>query len=378
MSHRYLFSLICIAGFFFMNVFGLTNLAFAQSSPAKSLSHIMANDALAKEEFTRVIRLAQDYEDAMHREIAALQQQIRELNSVKGNYITKVGDTYAPIDETDAENLSALVALRMTLYPPEFDSPSLGYIPALETNSQLDIALRSAMEAGYMEFFGYYKEGNSPGDFVAQMVRLTLEEMTDRNYKEIENKIAKLERQIAYLKQGINSLGDVVEQAIALRDKAPALATLSGILGAKGYYVVRLSGGGWIKRGAGYATYSSGHEYFIIWADKDRASPGKEYYWEFPIGYDANKQFRVWMDEKEEDSRKACRALPTLGRVTLPQIWVEGPRYEVVYGPTGKKPDNFGSRRISNGKPGSAIHWKHKSGKIADVKAVCSALGAPF
>ncbi len=85
------------------------------------------------------------------------------------------------------------------------------------------------------------------------------------------------------------------------------------------------------------------------------------------------------MDEKEEESRKACRDLPTLGRVTLPQIWVEGPRYEVVYGPyTGKTPENFGSRRIGNGKPGSAIHWKHKSGKIADVKAVCAALGAPF
>ena len=379
MSYRCLFSLIFIASFFFTSVLGVTNLAFAQSSPAETLSRIMANDVSAKEEFTRVIRLAQDYEDSMHQEIAALQQQIGRLNSIKGNYITKVGDDYLPINSQEVENLAALVALRMTLHSPELDSPSLGHIPALETNSQLDIALRAAMQAGYREFLVYYKEGTPPGDFVAQMVRVTLEEMTDRNYKEIENKIAKLERQIAELKQGIDSLGDVVGQAIALRNKAPDLATLSGILGTKGYYIVRLSGGGWIKGSAGYATYSSGYEYFIIWADKDRTSPVKKYYWEFPIGYDTNEQFRVWMEEKEEESRKACRDLPTLGRVTLPQIWVEGPRYEIVYGPyKGKPPENFGSRRISNGKSGSAIQWKHKSGKIADVKAVCAALGAPF
>lgn len=377
MSLQDFFLRMSMTGFFLTSVLGLPDLTFAQSSPADTLSQIMANDASTKEEFTRVIRLAQNYEEAMYRDIAALQHQISGLSAVTGTYLTKVGDAYVPLDSHEVENLSALVALRMMLH-----SRNLGPIPGLETNSQLDIALRSAMEASYREWlrlYGEEKTGLYPGDFVAQMVRVTLNELTERNYQEIADKIAELEQKISELRQGIDALGDVVTQAVALRDKAPDLATVSGILNGKGYFVVRLSGGGWIKRYGGNATYSSGHEYFFVWADNKRTEPVKAYYWEFPVGYDINEQFNVWIDEQMEESRKACRDMPPLGRAAQPHIWVEGPHYEVVYGPyKGAAPEKFGSRRINNGKPGSAIQWRHESGKMADVKAVCSALGASF
>ncbi len=348
-------------------------LMIAAPAPAAAQYDAKLQSFRTKEEITAHIRRAQHAEELLISEERRLTAQIDALSSVRGPYIVKTGDIYRSLGDNEVEPLAALAGLMGISYEIGALPPNVG------AGSQIAAALQTAVDMVKTQSQLGRSSSVDPADLAQVTFRSSLDAITQKNREAIHQEVERLRAQLAQSRRSREVLADFVELMLARRDNASDESALAGFLGGEGYYVVKMSGSGWIKGGAGYATYSSGHEYFIVWATDDRTEPAKKYYWEFPTGYDANQYFPIWRREYTQSSRKACRALPPMGRKSVPHIWTDGPNYEIVHGPySGATPAQYGSRRKNNGEPGSAFQWQLESGKIADVQAACAAIGAPF
>lgn len=367
---------------------GIQGLTLARQSPADGLRELMAREARTKEDFTRIIQMAQAHADALHRDIVGIERQNDALGEAsRQDYVVRIGSVYRSLTKDEVETLAAAVGLNVLMFDGA-DVHDMQPIAGVPAGSQLDHALRAGLMAGVDQMTALFSGMVSDADLqiyqaqtASQIIQPALEGVTEQNRAAIERTMHQNERMIESAREAIDALGALVEEALALRDGARSVTASMTAVAGEGYYAVRMSGNGWTKKYAGYATRSEGHEIIWVWADDGATAPVKKYTWEVPTGSDLRPLFQQWKSEKQAESLKACRDLPSSGSVTRPEIWEDGPVYEIVGGPYASNAEAvraFGTGRKANLTEGSTLQWNTTSGKIADVRALCDALGAPF
>jgi len=147
---------------------------------------------------------------------------------------------------------------------------------------------------------------------------------------------------------------------------------------AAGYYVVRMSGGGWRKHAFGKAIKIDGYQDSVIEVTGEVEAPERTGggRWLLPVGGILADVTPLWQDAAEAASVKACkRGKPQCPCKASPDIWASGPLYDLVGGPfptNNEALDIAGNPRGKNRADGSAKHWTHdKERKAEEVNAVC-------
>lgn len=328
--------------------------------------------------YTEFIRNAQEAEESYIRFEREARDEIAALDAIDSYFILKAPDgSFTELSVDDASAIGDQFLLFRMLGDTEV---AQGILNGLSLVPQLRSALQASMTAvTRSSAFQQNRESDIVNLFRDALFQ-SLSDLTRNNRNEIERRKRDLYASIRNSEGMRDVLGELVDEAVRARSNAPTDSAQAGYISQEGYYVVRKSGAGWIKGGQGSATFSAGYTYFTIWGDEDRTAPSKQYYWEFPIGFDMGRQYADWKADARETSKQACRDLRPLGRVSEPHIWTDGPHYEIVYGPSSSRPPaaQFGSSRVTNGQAGSSRQWQHTYGDIEEVQAVCSGLGVPF
>ncbi|MBI1395744.1 MAG: hypothetical protein GC151_07165 [Betaproteobacteria bacterium] len=330
----------------------------------------------SREHLGAVIRQAQQSDGTYVR----MREELVKARQAPGLLLRTEAGGYVYISDTEAERLSAAVALRAMLYGTEDDKP---YRPVAPGRSELEIAI-DAVEVSVLDSIGGPSRAVTSEQARANIAARTGELARDALLKilrtfDAENR-ARIAQEIARIDRAREWLAAVVARADTLREEALSDGTANGFLNHAGYYVARFAGSGWRKRYSGYAHHIEGFQAFVLKVEDRTGDPKWEgSYWSFPTGVDIWSVFTRWKSDVREKSLKRCQAPPpNCPCGAEPDIWTSGPDYRVVGGPfrtVSEARSRAGDPYLENGKPGANKHWTYDTERrIAEVESACRTL----
>lgn len=241
--------------------------------------------------------------------------------------------------------------------------------------NQLEYALGEAVMAGFM------RTDEGPEELGGMIENALLDLLHDID---LANR-ATLDQEITELLAARDRIYDISQRAeqsaLVYSPKIPVPDQPEGFMNEPGYWIVQYSGTGWRKGGAGWATEITGYENIIVNVSDEVTEPTlSRWYWTVPVGFDIQVFERQRQEAAEEASREACEDLPPLGpQSPEPDIWSDGPHYEIVEGPIadwGEAQARRGNSRLSNNDPEGSRFWHHDGDHHwDDLDPVCERYG---
>lgn len=351
--------------------------AAAQSIVVEGLQIML--DAVGNDDQRReVIRLGEEF----HQELSDEADDLQEMRENADGFLL-YDETGRPLSVTEAEamDLAETLATDMALADDPY-SVAMGLLLRGEDGGELERAVAHSifgameMQSRGMKGSGFTSSAEELITNLSQSLLLLLEEADQRNRQALEERLEQIFADRS-------AVSNIVAQAEASWGPIvpPAPDAPEGFMNEAGYYVAQVSGTGWRKGGAGYATEITGYENFIFEVTSEVSEATRtRYLWQVPPGYDIQVFEREQQDEARDRSRTNCESLPGLGpRDPAPDIWSDGPHYELVQGPIAEWSEALalrGNARLNNNDPAGSSFWHHDGDhRWDDLDPICERYG---
>jgi hypothetical protein len=344
----------------------------------------LLDDAQSRDQLQDWIEIARDVQSTYDRRIAELEamRQNREGYLLRGPAEGAIGGIVL-FRERELESLFAAIMLESLLG----DRPTGPFWDETGANS----LARQIATLALPLLTGLLKEdsGQIPRAEVTETLLTTFldqiaildAETRDQLQLEIDDSRAELEQIDALLAHA----GGLLEISRA-PDLEIARAPDPDFLNRIGYYVIQISGSGWIKR-TGRTTRSVGYQNRVIRVTDEVSEPTyrSRGAWQYPPGYSIGQIEQDRQAIARESSIRTCENEAQLGVTRVaPNIWVSGPEYELVDGPFQSEAEANSVRGLvpppssgNNLRPGSALQWNLEHGQDRDgLRADCISLEA--
>lgn len=344
--------------------------AAAQSLAVEALE-LMLDDVRHAEDRRELIGLGEDLHEELTDEVNEL-QDVRD--NTPGYLLRDDAGNYVSASQAEIADLGETLATDMVL-ADDRHTASMALLSRAEDGGDLDRAAANTLFSYFQLRLEGYKGGNIADYFVEAFTTLVRE--ADRQNRDA------LDARIEELHALRGQVSGTLERAQAMQGAiVPAAPDApEGFMNEPGYWVAQVSGSGWHKGGAGYATRIVGYENFIIQITDDVTEATRaRSVWQLPPGSDLQAFERQRQEAAEESSRNSCESLPALGpRDPAPSIWDDGPHYEIVEGPIDDWAEALalsGNPRRNNNDPASNSFWDHDGGhRWDDLDPTCERYG---
>lgn len=368
---------------FLLGAFALVGLALPCSGPAMAQSLLVEGlwlmEQSAEDRPDRLAVLALGIE--LHRDLT---DEVNELQDLRANIdgfllYSDAGDPLT-VSQSEAVGLAETLASDLFLSGDPY-TIGMGLLRRAESGGELERAVALSVFSALQDLWERANAQLLTSD-EARLEALSsallghLGEFDSHNRRALDELIETIHNDRALV------AGVVARMRARWGDTAPRTPDVpEGIMNEPGYYVAQVSGSGWHKNGAGYATRIDGYANFIFEVTEQVSEATQtRWTWQVPPGFDILAFAHDRQAAAEAQSREACAGLPTLGpRNPAPDIWENGPHYELVQGPItdwAEARTVRGSDRVENNDPTGNRFWHHEGGYTHDdLDPVCERYG---
>ena len=364
--HQFAILLICFVLFAAMHL-----PALALSLPVEGLQ-LMLDDVTNDRERREVIDLGEDLHRELSDEVDALQ---RARDNSPGYLLYDADGRLLNVSREEALELAGPLTTNLVA-GSNYNAYILALLNRAEDGGDMENIYARAVLGILRSREDEKNNYESYLDLITEALEEGLENADARNRQALDQEIEDVfadRTAISGIVAAANAMwGDIVPAA----PEAP-----EGFMNEAGFYLVQLTGNGWHKLGANRATRIIGFENIVVESTDEVTEPHLgTWYWRVPLGYDLHEFERARQEEARAASQANCSRRNPLGpRDPAPEIWIDGPHYEIAQGPIATWNEARllrGNPRLPNNDPQGPHFWDHdRDFTYEDLDPTCDRYG---